>query len=187
MVLTPKGVLCIGYLIVMEVAMNRKKGFTLIELLVVIIIIGILASFLVPAVISMIRNANVAKCKSNLGQMFQQAFNYKSEFGGKNYSWPPGTADTFTMAIYNALASVGREKDLSDVWTCPLKGGTTLTYDGPTEEVTDASKNNLIIFSDKAANHNPDNTEGCVVVKGKAVYECKGTTWTQAKTTGYYQ
>jgi hypothetical protein len=70
------------------------------------------------------------------------------------------------------------------VWSCPLKGIDQLTYDGPSSEVTDASKNNLIVFSDKASNHNDANTEGCVVIKGKAVYELKGTKWTNAKSTG---
>ncbi|SFD19393.1 prepilin-type N-terminal cleavage/methylation domain-containing protein [Ruminococcus albus] len=39
---------------------NNKKGFTLVELIVVICIVGILASLLVPSVISYVRKARIA-------------------------------------------------------------------------------------------------------------------------------
>ena len=48
---------------------NQKTGFTLIELLVVVVIIGILASMLLPALSSGRKKANRTKCASNLGQI----------------------------------------------------------------------------------------------------------------------
>ncbi|WP_242940278.1 type II secretion system protein [Ruminococcus albus] len=43
-----------------ELMKNNKKGFTLVELIVVICIVGILASLIVPNVISYIRKAKIA-------------------------------------------------------------------------------------------------------------------------------
>jgi hypothetical protein len=168
-------------------AKAREFIYPTLTILASSIFIGALVVPSVPIFKDIERYEKIARCKNNLSQMFMQAFNYKAEFGGKSYEWPPGTGDTFTMSIYNALASVGRERDLTDVWSCPVKGGTALGYDGPKEEVTDASKNNLIIFRDKPYNHDPDNNEGNLVTKAKAVYECKGQKWKNAIETGYYE
>ena len=44
---------------------KSKKGFTLVELLVVIVIIGILASLLLPAIVRALDNTKKTACGSN--------------------------------------------------------------------------------------------------------------------------
>lgn len=46
--------------------MNKKAGFTLIEIMVVIVIIGLLASIIVPNVISRTDDAKMAKVKQDI-------------------------------------------------------------------------------------------------------------------------
>ncbi len=46
-----------------------RAGFTLVELLAVILIIGILATFLVPKIPEVINSANVTACKANMKEI----------------------------------------------------------------------------------------------------------------------
>ncbi|HVM61124.1 MAG TPA: DUF1559 domain-containing protein [Verrucomicrobiae bacterium] len=61
--------------------MNRQKGFTLIELLVVIVLIGILASLLLPAFGQARERGRRAMCTSNLRQIGTAATMYADDWG----------------------------------------------------------------------------------------------------------
>jgi len=62
--------------------MRQCKGFTLIELLVVIAIIGILAGFLLPAVMGALERAHRVECLNNLHQVGLSLINYSIDHDG---------------------------------------------------------------------------------------------------------
>ncbi len=58
-----------------------KKGFTLIELLIVIVILGILATFLVPKIMQKPNEARVAKAKNDIMAIETALKMYKMDNG----------------------------------------------------------------------------------------------------------
>jgi len=69
------------------------RGFTLIEMLVVVVIIGILAAILIPAVYMAINSAKNAALKSELTTLAQAIEAYRNKYG----DYPPDWSDTATV------------------------------------------------------------------------------------------
>ena len=68
----------------------RKTGFTKLELIVVIAVIGVVASFLLPAVQNAREQSRRFSCSNNLTQIILGIQHYESAFG----CFPPGTIDS---------------------------------------------------------------------------------------------
>lgn len=65
-----------------EERLNRTSGLTIIEVLVVIAIIGILAGILLPMFLSAKESVRVAKCQSNLKQLYVAFELYADDWNG---------------------------------------------------------------------------------------------------------
>jgi general secretion pathway protein G len=61
----------------------RRQGFSLAELMVVIVILGLLATIVVPNVIGYLFKANIAVAKSDITQIEGAVDSYALENGGK--------------------------------------------------------------------------------------------------------
>jgi len=101
-----------------------RAAFTLIELLVVVAVISILAALLMPAILSSLRSAATANCKSNLRQTHAAFINYAKQHGmqivpgaiwyeGIDYRW------------YDLLEAHTLE---TRIWSCPAKEHAEIGY-----------------------------------------------------------
>ena len=73
-----------------RITLAQRSGFTLVELLVVIVIIGILAALIVPAVSQARLTARNAVTKTDIDLLTMAIENYRNEYG----SYPPCSSGT---------------------------------------------------------------------------------------------
>lgn len=101
---------------------SESPAFTLIELLVVVAVIAILASLLIPTIVSSMRSAVSAQCKSNLRQFAQGTIMYATHNDG--YLPAAGYLPRY-LYWYEALSPY-----LSDphVFRCPAKDNAARGY-----------------------------------------------------------
>jgi prepilin-type N-terminal cleavage/methylation domain-containing protein len=155
---------------------KKQKGFTLVELLVVIVIIGILAGLLLPAITRAIHSAKVTSCANNLKQMWSLQFSYMNSYGGRMKAMPSVTGSAF----WGALTSVNPPLiENEEIFFCPVFSQPTpgeIQYYGPGGVVARLGSNDAV-GCDDPENHkqgNQSDSSGNVVRKDSSVNELSG-------------
>jgi prepilin-type N-terminal cleavage/methylation domain-containing protein/prepilin-type processing-associated H-X9-DG protein len=102
-------------------AFPRWAGFTVIELLVVIVILASLLALMAPAVASIRKRSNTAKCASNLRQLHTGVMAFATE----NNGWLPISTDIGNSFFREVGAALGLQAAFPknapdyDVFLCP--------------------------------------------------------------------
>jgi len=99
-----------------------RKGLTLVEILVVILVIGVLAVLLLPAVgRTTCGGGKAIACINNLAQLWKMQHNYMVTYGGTARSMPSETGGLFWLKLTTVTPPL-IDATLKDIFACPAKG-----------------------------------------------------------------
>jgi len=94
---------------------GNRRGFTLAEVMVVIVIIGLLATLVVPNVLQKLAKANVVKAKADIHTIALAVTGYAVENGGRE----PESIDALITPDANGHTYLDRETLPTDPWGHP--------------------------------------------------------------------
>ncbi len=140
-------------------------GFTLVELLVVIVIIGVLAALLLPAIARAIRNSRNVRCQNNLKQLWTMQANYMVQFGTADHLMPHETGSAFWLkltVVTPPLIDASLASGANSIYDCPIDTSPTpagsTKYRGPTLDINNVAtpfEDGDPIGADLDGNHGP--------------------------------
>jgi len=120
--------------------MKKQNGFTLIELLVVIVIIGLLAALLVPAVKNGLDAAKKAQCQGNLKEIGKTLLVYIGNHDGVLPEANNGT-DTWHEILNDEIIMPGDNISGEGIFKCPADPAKDATGYGWNDSVTASGSN----------------------------------------------
>ncbi|MDO4570505.1 MAG: DUF1559 domain-containing protein [Planctomycetia bacterium] len=94
----------------------KRKGFTLIEMLVVIVIIGILASLMLPAINTARAAARKAQCTNHMHQIGLAMANFEQANGGFPKNHNNTTGGTARRGVYMQLLPFLEAENVMALW-----------------------------------------------------------------------
>jgi len=129
----------------------KREGLTLLEIVVLFVVIGILATLLIPRICPPNCPHATVHCSSNLRQLYQLGALYASTHQGK---WPDATGSALWLSFAKTSPPLIPSEEL-EVLLCPVRGESELgqcDYLGPSKPVSQLKPGDALA-ADKPGNH----------------------------------
>ena len=131
-----------------------------------VMVIGLLAALLLPAISRATRNARVTNCSNNLSQLWKMQANYMVQHGGSHKLLSLERGGRFWTRLSDPDIML-IDNSISDIYQCPLQGSPNAggtDYRGPSSNVN-KYRDGDPVGADQIYNHSDDGSEGGNVLR----------------------